>query len=52
MLFYHTKYVLQKQQMKKKQKEQDEEEENLGLDERIEEDGPWIIGEKKKYIIV
>ena len=38
MLFYHTKYVLQKQWIKKQQKEQDEEEEDLGLDERIEED--------------
>jgi len=38
MLFYHTKYVLRKQWIKKQQKEQDEEEEDLGLDERIEED--------------
>ena len=31
MLFYHTKYVLQKQQ-----EENSEEEENLGLDEEFE----------------
>ncbi len=38
MLYYHTKYVLRKQQMKKQQKESDgEEEENLGLDEEVED---------------
>jgi hypothetical protein len=38
MLYYHTKYVLRKQQIKKQQKESDgEEEENLGLDEEVEE---------------
>ena len=36
MLFYHTKYVIQKQ-MRKQPKEEDEEEENLGLDENIDE---------------
>ena len=33
MLFYHTKYVIQKQMMKK----QAEEEEDLGLDEEVDE---------------
>jgi len=33
MLFYHTRYVIQKQMMKKQQKE----EEDLGLDEEIDE---------------
>ena len=33
MLFYHTRYVIQKQMMKKQQ----EEEEDLGLDEEIDE---------------
>ena len=33
MLFYHTRYVIQKQMMKKQQ----EEEEELGLDEEIDE---------------
>ena len=33
MLFYHTKYVIQKQMVKECSEEQDEEEENLGLDE-------------------
>lgn len=38
MLYYHTKYVLRKQQMKKQQKESDDEvEENLGLDEEVED---------------
>jgi hypothetical protein len=37
MLFYHTKYVLQKQQRKKEEKGNSEEEENLGLDEEFEE---------------
>jgi len=35
MLFYHTKYVLRKQQMKKSD---EEEEENLGLDEEVQDD--------------
>ena len=35
MLFYHTKYVLCKQQMKKSD---EEEEENLGLDEEVQDD--------------
>ena len=38
MLFYHTKYVIQKQLLKKWMKEQDQEEEDLGLDEEIDED--------------
>jgi len=38
MLYYHTKYVLQKQQIRKKQKEDDDDEENLGLDEEAEDD--------------
>ena len=33
MLFYHTKYVIRKQQMKMQQKQDKEEEENLGLNE-------------------
>jgi hypothetical protein len=33
MLFYHTRYVIQKQMMKKQQ----EDEEDLGLDEEIDE---------------
>jgi len=33
MLFYHTRYVIQKQMMKKQQ----EEEEDLGLDDEIDE---------------
>ncbi len=37
MLYYHTKYVLQKQKIKKQQKEDDEEEENLRLDEETED---------------
>ena len=37
MLFYHTKYVLRKQQRKKEGKGNSEEEENLGLDEEFEE---------------
>ena len=48
MLFYHTKYVLQKQlvkknreedaeELKRQQEENAEEEENLGLDEEIVE---------------
>ena len=36
MLFYHTKYVIQKQ--KKRLEGQDDEEEDLGLDEDIDED--------------
>jgi len=35
VLFYHTKYVLRKQQMKKSD---EEEEENLGLDEEVQDD--------------
>jgi len=38
MLYYHTKYVLQKQHIRKKQKEDDDDEENLGLDEEAEDD--------------
>ena len=37
MLFYHTKYVLRKQQLKKQWEENSEEEENLGLDEEFEQ---------------
>jgi hypothetical protein len=34
MLFYHTKYVIQKQMIKKQREEQDNDnEEDLGLDE-------------------
>ena len=33
MLFYHTKYVIQKQMIKKQLEEQDDDEEDLGLDE-------------------
>jgi hypothetical protein len=35
MLFYHTKYVLRKQQMRKSD---GDEEENLGLDEEVQDD--------------
>ncbi|EDR02987.1 uncharacterized protein LACBIDRAFT_307789 [Laccaria bicolor S238N-H82] len=35
MLFYHTKYVLHKQEMKKSD---EDEEENLGLDEEAQDD--------------
>ena len=38
MLFYHTKYVIQKQTIKNQPDEEDEEEEDLGLDEEIDED--------------
>jgi hypothetical protein len=38
MLFYHTKYVIQKQMMKKQLEERDDEEEDLGLDEDNNED--------------
>ena len=34
MLFYHTKYVLHKQEMKKAE---EDEEENLGLDEEAQD---------------
>ena len=34
MLFYHTKYVLRKQEMKKSE---EDEEENLGLDEEAQD---------------
>jgi len=34
MLFYHTKYVLHKQEMKKSDAD---EEENLGLDEEVQD---------------
>ena len=37
MLFYHTKYVLQKQKLKKKKLDEDNEGENLGLDEEVDE---------------
>ena len=35
MLFYHTKYVVHKQEMKKSDKD---EEEKLGLDEEVQEE--------------
>jgi hypothetical protein len=38
MLFYHTKYVIQKQTIKKPLEEYNEEEEDLGLDEENDED--------------
>ncbi len=38
MLFYHTKYVIRKQQMKKQQNVDEDEEENLGLDEEVQDD--------------
>ena len=38
MLFYHTKYVICKQQMKKQQNVDEDEEENLGLDEEVQDD--------------
>ena len=38
MLFYHTKYVIHKQQMKKQQNVDGDEEENLGLDEEVQDD--------------
>ena len=41
MLFYHTKYVIHKQEMKKSD---EDEEENLGLDEDAQDD-------KDNYII-
>ena len=41
MLYYHTKYVLQKQQIKKQQEEEDDDNENLGLDEETEDN---IVG--------
>ena len=41
MLYYHTKYVLRKQQIKKQQEEEDDDDENLGLDEETEDN---IVG--------
>jgi hypothetical protein len=38
MLFYHTKYVICKQQMKKQQNMDGNKEENLGLDEEAQDD--------------
>ncbi|KIJ92742.1 hypothetical protein K443DRAFT_113113 [Laccaria amethystina LaAM-08-1] len=35
MLFYHTKYVIHKQEM---QKSDEDEEENMGLDEEVQDD--------------
>ena len=37
MLFYHTKYVIRKQQMKKQQNVDVDGEENLGLDEEVQD---------------
>jgi len=37
MLFYHTKYVICKQQMKKQQNVDVDGEENLGLDEEVQD---------------
>ena len=37
MLFYHTKYVIHKQQMKKQRNVGVDGEENLGLDEEVQD---------------
>jgi len=37
MLFYHTKYVIRKQEMKKQQNVDVDGEENLGLDEEVQD---------------
>jgi len=37
MLFYHTKYVIRKQQIKKQQNVDVDGEENLGLDEEVQD---------------
>jgi len=37
MLFYHTKYVIRKQQMKKQRNVGVDGEENLGLDEEVQD---------------
>ena len=37
MLFYHTKYVIHKQQIKKQQSVDVDGEENLGLDEEVQD---------------
>ena len=39
MLFYHTKYVIRKQEMKKKQNVDVDGDENLGLDEEVQDNG-------------